>query len=121
MIDDVLKYISVITVAGAAISFVIGLVKYLDQRNREERTKRYEIFHGLMRRVSAFGDKSDEGIPLTQQLAAIYELKHFNEYVYASVPILEHLYSVYTERQSPPVLLKAIEETLGALGPRCSR
>ena len=48
MIDSVLKYISVITVAGAAISFVVGLLKYLDQRNREERTKRFELFPALM-------------------------------------------------------------------------
>ena len=43
MIDEILKYISVITVAGAGISFVVGLIKYLDQRNREERTKRLEL------------------------------------------------------------------------------
>ena len=43
MIDSVLKYVSVIAVAGAAISFVVGLLKYLDQRNREERTKRFEL------------------------------------------------------------------------------
>lgn len=118
MIDEVLKYLSVITVAGAGISFVVGLVKYLDQRKREERTKRYELFHGLMRRVSAFGDKAEESIPLTQQLAAIYELKHFNEYAYASVPILEHLRMDYAVRPSPPpVLLKAIDDTLAALKP----
>jgi hypothetical protein len=115
MLDTILKYVSLITVAGAAISFVVGLVKYLDQRNREERTKRYEIFHGLMRRVSAFGDKADDGLPLTQQVAAVYELQQFNEYEYASVPILQHLRSDYAERNAPPVLLKAIDDTLAKL------
>ena len=43
MLDSILKYLSIITVAGAAISFAIGLLKYLDQRKREERTKRYEL------------------------------------------------------------------------------
>jgi hypothetical protein len=33
MIDSILKYVSLITVAGAAISFAIGFWKYLDQRN----------------------------------------------------------------------------------------
>ncbi len=115
MIDSILKYLSLITVAGAAISFVVGLVKYLDQRNREERTKRYELFHGLMRRISAFGEKEGDGIPLTQQLAAIYELQQFKEYSYASIPILGHLRAFYAERQVLPVLLKAIDDTLSAL------
>lgn len=115
MIESLLKYLSVITVAGAAISFVVGLIKYLDQRNREERTKRFEIFHDLMRRVSAFGELADEALPLSQQVAAVYELQHFNDYAYASVPILEHLHEFYKARQSPQVLLTAIEKTLEAL------
>ena len=115
MIDSILKYLSVITVAGAAISFVIGLIKYLDQRRREERTKRYELFHDLMRRVSAQGDKPGEGLPLTQQLAAIYELQHFNEYAYASIPILEHLNAQFSEVQSAAPLLKAIADTITTL------
>lgn len=79
MIDWILKYLSVITVAGAAISFVVGLLKYLDQRNREERTKRFELFHDLMRRVSAAGERKGEVLQLTQQVAAVYELQHFRE------------------------------------------
>jgi hypothetical protein len=112
MIDSILKYVSLITVAGAAVSFVIGLLKYLDQRAREERTKRYQLFHGLMRHISAVGEKADEGIPLTQQLAAVYELQHFKEYAYAATPILEHLRGFYVARNAPTVLLKAIDDTL---------
>jgi hypothetical protein len=112
IIDSILKYLSLITVAGAAISFVIGLIKYLDQRAREERTKRYELVHGSMRNISAHGERLDEGTPLTQQLAAVYELKHFKEYAYAAIPILEHLRDSYWARNAPPVLLKAIDDTL---------
>ncbi len=112
IIDSILKYVSLVTVAGAAISFVIGLLKYLDQRAREERTKRYELFHELMRQISAVGEKADEGIPLTQQLAAVYELQHFKEYAYSATPILEHLRGFYVARNAPAVLLKAIDDTL---------
>ena len=45
MLDSVLKYVSLIIVAGAAISFGVGFWKYLDQRKREERTKRFQLFH----------------------------------------------------------------------------
>lgn len=117
MIDSILKYLSVVTVAGAAISFVIGLIKYLDQRNREERTKRYELFHDLMRRVSAQAEKNGQGLPLTQQLAAIYELQHFQEYAYASVPILEHVRTGFAQLQAAAPVLQAIDATLAKLRP----
>lgn len=115
MIDEILKYISIITVAGAAISFVVGLVKYLDQRNRDERTKRFELYHDLMRRVSAKGEQPNEGLPLTQQVAAVYELQHFKDYAYASVPILEYLRTYFAKNKTPSILLNAIDETLKAL------
>jgi len=113
--DKILQYISIITVAGAGISFVVGFVKYLDQRNREERTKRFELFHDLMRRVSAKGEGTNEGLPLTQQVAAIYELQHFKEYAYASVPILRHLQTFFGDQKAPPLLSSAIDETIRAL------
>ena len=96
---------------------MIGLGKYIDQRNREERTKRFEHYHDLMRRVSAKGEHPDEGLPLTQQVAAVYELQHFKEYAHASVPILEHLHTYFAERNAPPLLLRAIEETVKVLKP----
>lgn len=115
--DAILKYLSVISVAGAAIGFVVGLWKYLDQRGREDRTRRFEIYHDLMRRVSAFGERGEEGLPLSQQLAAIYELQHFRDYSYASIPILTHLRQHYEARgdSAPPVLLAALDATLHAL------
>ena len=115
MIDSILKYLSVITVAGAAISFIVGFIKYLDQRNREERTKRYELFHDLMRRVSAQGEKPGDGLPLTQQLAAVYELQHFKEYAYAAVPILEHVQTHFAQSKAAEPLLKAITATITKL------
>lgn len=115
VLDSILKYLSIATVAGAAISFVIGLVKYLDQRNREERTKRYEIYHGLMRKISAQGEKPNEGLPLTQQVAAVYELQQFPEYADGSIPILTHLRAYFSSLNSPTVLLEAIDRTISKL------
>ncbi|MDI1238208.1 MAG: hypothetical protein PSV26_12055 [Polaromonas sp.] len=115
MIDSILKYLSLITLAGAAVSFAFGFIKYMDQRNREERTKRFELFHGLMRRVSARGDAAGEGLPLTQQLAAIYELQQFNEYAYASIPILEHLRTSFATSTASAPLLTAIDSTIAKL------
>lgn len=118
MTDEILKYISLITVAGAGISFVVGLLKYLDQRNREERTKRFELYHDLMRRISAQGERPNEGLPLTQQVAAVYELQHFKDYAYASLPILKHLRELFEEKKVPPILMNAIDETIKVLESR---
>jgi len=115
MIDEIIKYISLITVAGAGIAFVIGLLKYLDQRNREERTKRFELYHDLMRRISAQGERPNEGLPLTQQVAAVYELQHFKDYAYASLPILKDLRVQFEEKKVRSILMNAIDETIKVL------
>jgi len=116
LIDTILKYLSLITVAGAAISFVVGLVKYLDQRKREERTTRFKMFHDLMGPIVARGERPNEGLALSQQVAAVYELQHFKDYSYASVPILEHMRARWEkDRETPQLLLRAIDDTLKVL------
>jgi hypothetical protein len=114
-LDSFLRYLSIITVFGAFISFIVGLWKYLDQRKREDRTKRYEQFHDLMGRVSAWSSDGERGLPLTQQLAAVYELQHFPEYRDASVPILAYLKTFFEKKKAEEALLKAIETTLKEL------
>ena len=112
MLEALLKYLSLISVAGAGISFVIGLVKYLDQRRLEQQTKRFTLFHDLMRRVAAQGEKPDQTMTRSEQAAAIYELQHFPEYGYASVPILADLRDHFTQGNAPRLLLQAVDETL---------
>ena len=118
MLESLLKYASLLAIAGAAISFVIGLIKYLDQRNLQERTRRFELFHDLMRRISAEGEHGNQGLPLTQQVAAVYELQHFPEYAYASVPILTALRNYFEQRDAHTLLLESIDETLRVLKAR---
>jgi hypothetical protein len=71
-----------------------------------------------MGRISAEAEASAHKLPLTQQIAAIYELQHFKDYAYASVPILEHLRAVFSDTKDPRAspLIKAIDDTLKALG-----
>ena len=70
-----------------------------------------------MGRVSAEAETSANKLPLTQQIAAIYELQHFKEYSYASVPILEHLREVFADAKDPRALplIQAIDATLKTL------
>src|SRR5207249_5202342 len=95
---------------------IVGLVKYLDQRKREERTARFRTFHELMGPIVARGERPNEGLALSQQVAAVYELQHFKDYSYASVPILEDLRARWEkEKETPQLLLRAIDDTLKVL------
>lgn len=90
-LDSVLKYLSIISVSGAAISFVVGLLKYLDQRNREEKYKRDEKFHALLELISGNAGLKDSKISFTRQLASIYQLQNFSEYRDIIMPVLQYL------------------------------
>ncbi len=90
-LDNILKYLSIISVSGAAISFVVGLLKYLDQRNREEKYKRDEKFHSLLELISGNAGLKDSKISFTRQPASIYQLQNFSEYGDIVVPVLIYL------------------------------
>jgi len=75
------------------------------------------MFHDLMGPSVARGERPNEGtLALTQQVAAVYELQHFKDYSYASVPILEEMRARWgKERETPQLLLRAIDDTLKVL------
>ncbi|HEX9390319.1 MAG TPA: hypothetical protein VF928_03290 [Usitatibacteraceae bacterium] len=87
---EILEYISLITLCGAAISFVVGLIKWIDQRNREQEQKQYEAFHKMVC-LAAGVDESGKTIKMVQQVAAIYQLQLYKRYAFASVPVLKLL------------------------------
>ena len=64
----------------------------------------------------ARGERPNEGLALSQQVAAVYELQHFKDYSYASIPILNDLRTRWAkDPEMPPLLLRAIDETLEVL------
>jgi hypothetical protein len=81
--DEALKYLSLITACGAGISFVIGLFKWIDQRNREQEQKTYEAFHRMV------------------CIAAIYQLQAYKQYAFASIPVLQLMQFDYGSQKDP--------------------
>ncbi len=74
------------------------------------------MFHDLMGPIVARGERPNEGLALSQQVAAVYELQHFKDYSYASVPILEDMRARWEkDRETPQLLLRAIDDTLKVL------
>ncbi len=114
--EAILKYVSLITMSGAAISFIISFYKWIDQRNREEEQRQSEAFHKMVC-LATGNDETGKKITLTQQLAAIYQLQRYQKYSFASIPVLEHMISEYkamNDKRSEP-LVKALENTINAL------
>jgi len=86
--EDALKYISLITLCGAAISFLVGLVKWIDQRNLEQEQKNHVAFHRMICIASGV-DETGRTIKMVQQVAAIYQLQTYKQYAFASIPVLK--------------------------------
>ena len=114
--DDLFKYISLITLCGAAISFVVGFVKWIDQRNREQEQKQYAAFHRMVCIASGV-DEAGKTIKMVQQIAAIYQLQAYRQYSFAAIPVLElmqfELIKAKDERSSH--MEKALRETIEVL------
>ena len=94
--EEVLKYVSLITLCGTAISFIIGLIKWIDQRNREQEQKQFEAFHKMVCIASGV-DETGKTVKMVQQIAAIYQLQAYKKYSYASVPVLKLMQFEYGE------------------------
>ncbi|MBQ4848810.1 hypothetical protein [Pseudoalteromonas sp. MMG012] len=118
--EEIVKYTSLITLCGAAISFVIGLLKWIDQRNREREQKHYDAFHKMVLIASGV-DESGKTVRMVQQIAAIYQLQEFKKYSFASLPVLELMEFEYTElakREAEPRahhMHKAIKSSIACL------
>lgn len=114
--DDILKNLSQIALSGAAFSFIIGLIKWVDQRNREQEERQYQSFHKMVCLASGT-DESGRTIKMAQQVAAIYQLQRYKKYSFASLPVLQLLLHELDETQDARMehLIKAINETITRL------
>ena len=114
--NEILKYVSVITLCGTAISFIIGLVKWIDQRNREQEQKQYEAFHKMVCIASGV-DESGKKVKMVQQIAAIYQLQAYKQYAFASIPVLELMQFEYSKAKDErsEYMEKALNKTIAAL------
>ena len=114
-----LTTITQVLLSGAAFSFVIGLLKWIDERRREREERQYQSFHRMICLASGT-DETGRIIKLPQQLAAIYQLQRFKEYAFASVPVLQVLLDDVGAAEDPRAshLTRALQDTIVKLSPR---
>ena len=119
--EAILKYLSLITACGAGISFIFGLFKWIDQRNREQEQKLYEAFHKMVCLASGVDD-SGRTIKMVQQIAAIYQLQRYKQYSFASIPVLKLMqYEFEPQKSKEPRashMEQALSETIAVLQKR---
>ena len=114
--DIIVQYLSLFTLGGAAISFSVGLFKWIDQRNREQEQKRYEAFHKMVCLASGV-DESGRTIKMVQQIAAIYQLQAYKQYAFASIPVLELMQFEYSSQNDERAgfMENALSQTINVL------
>lgn len=116
-LDEIIKFVPVLTIVGVAISFAIGLFQWLDQRRREQEQKTYEAFHKMVCLASGV-DENGRVIKMSQQLAAVYQLQLYKKYSFASIPVLRLMQFEYQNHQGDSRsahMDKAISETIELL------
>jgi DNA-binding GntR family transcriptional regulator len=118
--DDILKYASLLALSGTAISFIVGLIKWIDQRNREQEQKTFEAFHKMVCRASG-SDENKQTISMAEQIASIYQLQKYKQYAFASLPVMELLKFEFDKMENRKSddrsahLRKAIDSTIAVL------
>ncbi|MDI3431044.1 hypothetical protein QLG02_11965 [Aeromonas sp. V90_14] len=88
--------------------------RYVSLRKDELKNQRYERYHLLLRNISQ-GYDAGGPLKLVSQRAFIYELRHFPEYKYLTIRLLESLLSEWQEDTVKNTKLSyEIQETITA-------
>jgi len=78
-----------VTGVGTAIAFVFSVFKFLSVRKRESQEREFNKYHLLIKRLVSPGER--DIIFLDQQIAAVFELRHFPRYYECTERILSGL------------------------------
>jgi len=91
---DIRKYFidnwdKILGVLIAYFSLVLPIYKFLQDKRKEERNKRFENYHKLIDEL--VGGQPGRQVMLDRQIAIIFELRHFKEYFPVTSRILTGL------------------------------
>jgi hypothetical protein len=111
--EEILKNVPQIALI---IGGLFGFFQWLDQRNREREERQYQSFHKMVCLASGT-DESGRQIKMVQQVAAIYQLQRYQQYSFASIPVLQLLLHELSEEQDYRLehLKKALNSSIAKL------
>lgn len=84
--ESITLAISIFSLAIAYFSLVVPIRQYLNQRNIEEKDKRFKNYHKLIEELVSL-----EKPKLHRQVAVVYELRNYSEYFEVTKRILAGL------------------------------
>lgn len=105
------------TVGAFLLSFgsiAFSARRYITQREKEQRSERFRTYHGIVEVIGS-GKSSSEIMPLTSQIAYIYELQNYPEYAELTEKILGILRDQWKEGERDEkykLLQEVIDDTL---------
>lgn len=100
--------ISIFSLVVAYFSLVVPIKHYLNQRNTEEKDKRFKNYHKLIEELVSL-----EKPKLHRQVAVVYELRNYSEYFEVTKRILAGLRKEwYKSNTNVDELIKEIDLTL---------
>ncbi len=109
---------SIATILAFIVSVAVlafSAYRYVSLRKDELKNQRYERYHLLLRNISQ-GHDAGGPLKLVSQRAFIYELRHFPEYKYLTIRLLESLLNEWQEDAGKSAKLSyEIQETIKAL------
>ena len=95
----------------AYFSLIVPIQQYLGQRRVEEKDKRFNNYHRLIKELVS-PDSQSQVIMIDRQIAVIFELRNYSDYYELSKRILEDLKTIWQPHESSARLINEIELTL---------
>ena len=86
--------IEVIGLLIAYFSLIVPIRQYLGQRKLEEKDKRFNNYHRLIKELVS-PDSQGQAVMMDRQIAVIFELRNYPEYYEVSKRILEDLATIW--------------------------
>jgi hypothetical protein len=101
----------IIGVIVSYIALILPIIKYLQDKRREEKNKRFENYHKLIKEL-VDANENGENPKIDRQIAVAFELRNFKEYYPVTKRILEGLKNLWCEKQNASRLIDEINLTL---------
>lgn len=116
-LENLVAIASVGAFVVSLISLAFSARKYVAQREKDQNSERFQTYHGLIKVISS-GNDSTGLMPLTSQIAFIYELRNYPEYAELSKTVLNTLREQWKTNEKPEKferLQMAINDTLTSI------
>jgi CRISPR/Cas system Type II protein with McrA/HNH and RuvC-like nuclease domain len=97
----------VITIAGGAVAFIVGLWKYSWERAESHRWKEFEVFHKLVKELVEPAETKP--MYIDRQSAVVYELMHFKRYYPYTLRMLRGLRDQWSKEACHKRLIDEID------------